>query len=174
MLSSSRHMAPPSISLEPLRLALILVAAVVGGVVNSIAGGGTLLTFPALIGLGIPAVVANATSTVALWPGAVASMWGYRDLLVGMRSWVTRFAIPSLLGGLLGAVLLIHTPPARFDAIVPWLVLGATVLFMVQNPLADRLVRRGETPARSAIADDHDADRAVRPDAKVLAYQFGV
>jgi uncharacterized protein len=167
-------MAPTSVHIDPLRLALILVASVVGGAVNSIAGGGTLLTFPALIGLGIPAVVANATSTVALWPGAVASMWGYRDLLIGMRSWVTRFAIPSVLGGLLGAVLLIHTPPARFDAIVPWLVLGATVLFMVQKPLADRLVRRSETPARSAIADDHEADRAVRPDAKVLAYQFGV
>jgi len=90
-------MAPASVHIDPLRLALILVASVVGGLVNSIAGGGTLLTFPALIGLGIPAVIANATSTVALWPGAVASMWGYRDLLVGMRSWVTRFAIPSLL-----------------------------------------------------------------------------
>ena len=97
---------PPPVHSEPFRLALVLVAAVVGGVVNSIAGGGTLLTFPALIGLGIPAIMANATSTVALWPGAVASMWGYSDLLTGMRSWVTRLAMPSLVGGLVGAWLL--------------------------------------------------------------------
>ena len=166
-------MAPAPVHLDPLRLALVLVAAIVGGAVNSIAGGGTLLTFPALVGLGIPAVVANATSTVALWPGTVASVWGYRGLLAGMRSWVTRFAIPSVLGGLLGAVLLIRTPPARFDAIVPGLVLGATLLFMLQKPLAERLRRRDEARATVA-ADDHASDRAVRLDAKVLAYQFGV
>jgi uncharacterized protein len=167
-------MAPPSVGTEPLRLVLVLVAAVVGGAVNSIAGGGTLLTFPALVGLGVPAVVANATSTVALWPGAVASMWGYRDLLGGMQSWVSRFAIPSLLGGLLGAILLIKTPPARFDAIVPWLVLGATLLFMVQKPLAERLRRRNESRAIDIAADDDVSDRAVAPNLKVLAYQFGV
>jgi uncharacterized membrane protein YfcA len=167
-------MVPAPVHLDPLRLTLVLVAAVVGGAVNSIAGGGTLLTFPALVGLGIPAVIANATSTVALWPGAVASVWGYRDLLSGMRSWVTRFAIPSTLGGLLGAVLLINTPPARFDAIVPWLVLGATLLFIVQRPLAERLRRRDEARATMVTVDDHEADRAVRPDAMVLAYQFGV
>ena len=88
-------MAPLSVDLDPLRLALVFVAAVVGGAVNSIAGGGTLLTFPALIGLGVPALIANATSTVALWPGTVASIWGYRDLLVGMRSWARLFAVPS-------------------------------------------------------------------------------
>jgi hypothetical protein len=167
-------MAPAPVHLDPLRLVLVLVAAVIGGAVNSIAGGGTLLTFPALVGLGIPAVVANATSTVALWPGTVASVWGYRELLAGMRSWVVRFAIPSVLGGLLGAVLLIRTPPDRFDAIVPWLVLGATVLFMVQKPLTERLGRRNGDGEDSRTISDHDADRAVHPDARVLAYQFGV
>ena len=164
-------MAPPSISLEPLRLVLILLAAAVGGVVNSIAGGGTLLTFPALVGLGIPAVVANATSTVALWPGTAASMWGYSDLLTGMRSWVMRFAIPSLAGGLVGALLLIKTPPSRFDLIVPWLVLGATLLFVAQQPLAKRIVRE---------AVSRPPDRSSRPSrvsstlSKLLLYQFGV
>ena len=157
---------------EPFRLALVLVAALVGGVVNSIAGGGTLLTFPALIGLGIPAIMANATSTVALWPGAVASMWGYSDLLTGMRSWVTRLAMPSLIGGLVGAWLLIKTPPSRFDAIVPWLVLGATVLFVVQKPLAARL--RAESPMTHEPIDDHTADWAVAPTKTLLAYQFVV
>ena len=161
------------VAIDPLRLVGIFVAAVLGGVVNSIAGGGTLLTFPVLVGLGIPSVVANATSTVALWPGTVASAWGYRDLLVGMRLWVVRFAIPSVLGGLIGALLLIKTPPARFDAIVPWLVLGATVLFMVHKPLTERLPRNNES-LTDVAGDDHASDRAVQPNAKVLAYQFGV
>ena len=167
-------MAPAPVHLDPLRLGLVLVAAVIGGAVNSIAGGGTLLTFPALVGLGIPAVVANATSTVALWPGTVASVWGYRELLSGMRSWVVRFAIPSVLGGLLGAVLLIRTPPDRFDAIVPWLVLGATLLFMVQKPLTERLGSRNADGPTVRTISDHEADRSVPPDARVLAYQFGV
>jgi uncharacterized membrane protein YfcA len=169
-----RPMAPAPVHLDPLRLVLVLVAAVIGGAVNSIAGGGTLLTFPALVGLGIPAVVANATSTVALWPGTVASVWGYHELLAGMRSWVVRFAIPSVLGGLLGAVLLIRTPPDRFDAIVPWLVLGATLLFMVQKPVTERLGGRTADGPDGRTISDHEADRAVRPDAAVLAYQFGV
>jgi uncharacterized membrane protein YfcA len=167
-------MAPASVALDPLRLVLVLLAAIVGGVVNSIAGGGTLLTFPALVGLGVPAVVANATSTVALWPGAVASMWGYSDLLVGMRSWVVRFALPSLVGGLVGAVLLIKTPPSRFDAIVPWLVLGATLLFVLQKPLASRLPTRSATFRVPEPKDDHASDRAVEPTPTILVYQFAV
>jgi uncharacterized membrane protein YfcA len=161
-------------SSDPLRLTLVLLAAVVGGGVNAIAGGGTLLTFPALVGLGIPALVANATSTVALWPGAAASMWGYRDLLTGMQTWVRRLAIPSLLGGLLGAGLLLATPASRFDAIVPWLVLGATVLFTLQKPLADWLRRRAERRGLPEVADDHAFDRMVHPSARLLAYQFAV
>jgi len=101
---------------------MMVLAAVVGGMINSIAGGGTLLTFPSLVGLGIPAIVANASSTVALWPGMLGSMWGYRRELDGSRRWATRFAVPSLLGGFAGAMLLIATPPDRFDVAVPWLV----------------------------------------------------
>jgi uncharacterized membrane protein YfcA len=169
------HMSTSSIGLEPLRLALVLVAAAVGGIVNAIAGGGTLVTFPALVALGIPAVVANATSTVALWPGTVASMWGYSDLLVGMRTWVTRFAMPSLAGGLVGAVLLIRTPPARFDVIVPWLVLGATLLFIAQKSLASRArFDRTATTGSPSTVDDHAADRAVEPTVPILIFQFGV
>jgi uncharacterized membrane protein YfcA len=125
-----------------LRLPLVVVASAVAGAVNSIAGGGTLLTFPALIGLGIPPIVANATSTVALWPGALGSMWGYRQELEGLRRWAIAFALPSLVGGLVGAWLLLRTPAARFDALVPWLVLGATALFMLQGQVA-RVVGRG-------------------------------
>ena len=167
-------MAPLTVDLDPLRLALVFVAAVVGGAVNSIAGGGTLLTFPALVGLGVPALVANATSTVALWPGTVASIWGYRDLLAGMRSWVRLFAVPSLIGGLVGATLLLATPASRFDIIVPWLVLGATLLFVMQRPLAERIRRRNERRVVAGASDDDIADRAVQPTFRLLAFQFGV
>ena len=127
-------------------LVLALVAAAAAGAVNAIAGGGTLLTFPTIVGLGVTPLVANATSTVALWPGSLGSMWGYRHELSGARRWVIGFTAPSLAGGAFGAWLLLHTPPAAFDRIVPFLVLGATVLFLVQGPLL-RGLRPGSPPA---------------------------
>ena len=136
-----------------LQLILVTLAAAAGGAINSIAGGGTLLTFPALIALGVPPIVANATSTVALWPGAVGSLWGYRSELEGARAWAIRFAVPSLGGGLIGALLLLRTPPERFDAVVPWLVIGATGLFIAQGPISRWLVSRR--------APDHGAPLAV-------------
>ena len=136
---------------------------------NSIAGGGTLLTFPALVALGIPPINANATSTVALWPGALGSMWGYRGELKGARPWAIGFAIPSLLGGLAGAWLLLRTPPERFSALVPWLVLGATFLFMLQRPFMRWLASR--KPAAAERPDD--ATLTSRwPPATILGYQF--
>lgn len=116
-------------------LLLALLAAAAGGAINSIAGGGTLLTFPAIVALGVSPLVANATSTVALWPGAMGSMWGYRGELSGARAWLIRFTLPSLLGGAMGAALLLTTGEDRFQRIVPFLVLGATLLFMLQGPL---------------------------------------
>ena len=124
-----------TIGVTILRLSLALVAALGAGAVNAIAGGGTLLTFPAIVALGVTPLVANATSTVALWPGSLSSMWGYRGELVGARRWVIGFSAPSVVGGALGAWLLLHTAPASFARIVPFLVLGATVLFLVQRPL---------------------------------------
>lgn len=122
-------------SLVPVRLLLVALAAAGGGMVNAIAGGGTLLTFPALIWLGVPPLAANATSTVALWPGTLTSFWGYRDALRGARAWTVRWAVPSLLGGSTGAVLLLLTPERKFADSVPWLIWGATTLFMAQGPL---------------------------------------
>ena len=137
---------------------------------NSIAGGGTLLTFPALIGLGIPPVTANATSTVALWPGAVGSMMGYLGELRGARAWAIRFAMPSVAGGLLGALLFLVTPADRFDDFVPWLVLGATLLFLGQRPAMRWLRERNRVDDTISVVDP-----AQRPPATaVLLYQFGV
>jgi uncharacterized protein len=111
----------------------ILAAAAVGGAVNAIAGGGTLITFPTIVALGVPPLVANATSTVALWPGAVGGIWGYRRELSGVRTWAARFAIPSVIGGGLGACLLLVTSPGAFETIVPFLVLASTLLFLGQR-----------------------------------------
>jgi uncharacterized protein len=108
-------------------------AAFVAGAVNSVAGGGTLVSFPALIWLGLDPVTANATSTVAIWPGSVGGLWGYRREIRNAepRLWV--LIAPSLAGGLAGAVLLRLTPSAIFDRMVPYLILAATLLFMAQE-----------------------------------------
>jgi uncharacterized membrane protein YfcA len=142
------------VDVTPLQLVLAFLAAAAGAAVNAIAGGGTLITFPTLVAIGIPPIVANATSSVALWPGTVGSMWGYRRELAGARAWAVRFAIPSLLGGIVGALLLLRTSSERFSAIVPFLVLGATALFMAQGPLAAHLRRRQQLVARGSASGE--------------------
>jgi uncharacterized protein len=112
---------------------LLLAAGLAAGVMNAIAGGGTILTFPALIFAGLPSIGANATSAVALLPGALAGVAGYRRQLPSAWKWIWRFLFVSLAGGLLGAVLLTRTPERVFDRLVPWLILFATVLFTVRN-----------------------------------------
>lgn len=149
------------------QLALIAAISAISGGVNSIAGGGTLLTFPALLGLGIPGIVANATSTVALWPGSFGSLMGYRKQVVDAKAWAVRLAIPSILGGLTGGWLLLVTSEERFKAIVPWLVFGATVLFAVQKPAAMAVQRRLEKQGLESV-------RAVHPGFAMLAAQFAV
>lgn len=132
---------------------------------NAIAGGGTLLTFPALVGLGVPPIVANATSTVALWPGSLASFWGYRQAIRAIRPWWLHWALPSLLGGVTGAILLLLTPERSFSVIVPWLIWGATALFLLQQPMMRWI--GGHSHA------SRDAERSAPP-FRFLAYQFGV
>jgi uncharacterized membrane protein YfcA len=110
---------------------LLAAAAFGAGVMNAIAGGGSLLTFPALVFTGVPAVVANASSTVALFPGALASAWGYRNDFTSFEGVSFRaILIVSFLGGAVGAVLLLSTPEKTFDVIVPWLLLTATLVFI--------------------------------------------
>jgi uncharacterized membrane protein YfcA len=154
------------------RLLVVAMISGVAGVMNAIAGGGTLLTFPALIGLGISPIVANATNTMALWPGTVGSTWGYREELSGARRWATGFAIPSVIGGAFGAWLLLRTPPGQFTRLVPWLVFGATLLFMLQGPITARIRRQAGGTAHSV-----DRDRDVEltrhfPSPRLLVFQF--
>ncbi|HSO75132.1 MAG TPA: sulfite exporter TauE/SafE family protein, partial [Blastocatellia bacterium] len=114
---------------------------------NSVAGGGTLLTFPALIWLGMDPIQANVTSTVSLWPGSLGAMYGFRRELAGSGRWMRWLAPVSLVGGLAGAFLLLRTPSRVFASIVPFLILFATILFASQEPLTRRL--QGDASARS-------------------------
>jgi uncharacterized membrane protein YfcA len=118
--------------------------------INSVAGGGTLVSFPTLIWLGLPSVTANATSTVAIWPGSLGAMWGYRRELRTAERGMLALVAPSLVGGITGALLLRWTPPALFDKLVPFLILFATLLFMVQEPIQRMLKTSGKTGHRSA------------------------
>ena len=117
---------------------VVFAAAFVAGAINAVAGGGTLVTFPALLWLGLPENVANATSTASLWPGALGGVWGYRRELRGSDRRLYVLAVPSVIGGVLGAVLLQITPNDTFKQLVPFLILFATVLFMGQDVLQRR------------------------------------
>jgi len=108
---------------------LLFFAALAAGVQNSIAGGGTFFSFPALIFSGVPAIPANATSTVALWPGTVASSAAYRRRLPRSPRILLPLFLASIAGGFLGAHLLLHTPQRIFLRLIPFLFLGGTLLF---------------------------------------------
>lgn len=113
----------------------MLAGAFSAGAVNSIAGGGTLITFPLLIWLGLDAKIANATSTVALWPGLFGGVYGFRRELENSSNLLIRLGITSVIGGAIGAWLLIFTPSPVFARLVPFLILFATILFMIQGAI---------------------------------------
>jgi uncharacterized membrane protein YfcA len=129
--------------LDLIHAAAAFGAAFLAGAINSVAGGGTLVSFPVLIWLGLNSVTANATSTVAIWPGTVGSAWGYRRELRDAEPRFRILILPSLVGGITGALLLRWTPPAFFDKLVPYLILFATLLFMAQEPVQRRLKAAG-------------------------------
>jgi uncharacterized membrane protein YfcA len=113
-----------------LQAAFLFGAALVAGALNSVAGGGSFISFPALIAVGVTEKLANATNTVALWPGAVASMGPYSDVLKGKRrSLLLLLGTLSVVGGLAGAIVLLRTPKTTFSALIPFLMLAATLLF---------------------------------------------
>jgi len=120
-------------------LALLVISSFGAGAVNAVAGGGTLISFPALVALGLPPIVANATNTVALVPGSLASGWAYRHDLRTHRHLIGRFLLPSVVGGLIGATALLSAPEKVFDLVVPWLVLGATLLILLKGRLWQKL-----------------------------------
>jgi uncharacterized membrane protein YfcA len=128
---------------------VVFVTGFVAGSVNAIAGGGSVISFPILVYLGIGPIVANATSNVALWPGVVSASFGYRAEFRGGSKRYLWLAVPSLIGGVAGAAILLHTSQSVFESAAPYLVLFATVLLAAQDALA-RLRRREPDVGESA------------------------
>jgi hypothetical protein len=128
------------VDLTALDLTLVAIAALAGGAVNAIAGGGTLLTFPALTAVGVPAVSANVTNTVALSPGYLGGTYAQRSDLAGQR--MRLLAPVAVLGGLTGGALLLATGEELFRDLVPFLIIGASVLLALQERIRVRVLRR--------------------------------
>ena len=116
-------------SLPPLSWAVLLLAAIGGGAANALAGGGTFLAFPALLFVGVAPVASNATTSFVLSPAGYASAWVYRDRLIHGKRFQLAMALTAMAGALAGGELLLHTPEQSFERLIPYLVLGATVLF---------------------------------------------
>ncbi len=153
-----------------LSYALLVAAGAAAGLINSIAGGGTLVTFPTLLWLGRNPVLANASNTIALWPGSLTGMIGFRREMAGTARIFPWLAVPSLLGGISGAVLLVHTPERYFSAIVPWLIFFSTLLIMFQEKLRKKLAI-----ANPLETDPEGAARLTRPGMMVLSqYLIGL
>jgi uncharacterized membrane protein YfcA len=127
------------------RLLIAATAAFLAGGINSVAGGGTLISFPALVWLGLPSITANATSTVAIWPGSLGSIWGFRSELGQVPLKLKWLSISGLIGGGIGAILLRSTPAMLFERLVPFLILFATILFIAEGPIQRKLRERNDT-----------------------------
>ena len=117
-------------------IVFLFFAGALGGALNAVAGGGSFVAFPALLFTGVAPIAANATNTVALWVGVTASTGAYRRHLDISRRVMTPLAITSVIGGIAGAYLLLHTPAQTFLHVLPWLMLGATLLFMFGGRLS--------------------------------------
>ncbi|WP_437908402.1 sulfite exporter TauE/SafE family protein [Sorangium sp. So ce327] len=145
------------------RAALLAGGAAVAGAINAVAGGGTLVSFPAAIAAGLPPLAANATNAVALTPASLASAWAYRRELSRDYRVLRVLFLPSLLGGVVGSALLLVTPQRVFDAAVPGLVLVATLLLLWQN-------LRPAKPSANGGAADPGAERFALPSRPWLVF----
>jgi uncharacterized protein len=123
-------------SLNPQQAVFLFVAGILGGALNAVAGGGSFVAFPALLLTGVPPIPANATNTLALWMGVTASGGAYRSRLEVPKRVLLPLLATSFLGGIIGAFLLLKTPALTFMRVLPWMMLGATLLFMFGNRLA--------------------------------------
>lgn len=153
------------VTLHPISVLVALGAGLIAGAVNTVAAGGTILTFPTLIWLGLPPVLANTTNNVGIWPGNISGAWGLRRELGTLpRRWLF-MVIPGLLGGAVGAWMLLHTPSEIFARLAPWLILAATVLIAVEP-----LLRKLQETVRSRFPET----LFTRQLETALVVQFGV
>ena len=131
-------------------IVLLALAGTAAGAINALAGGGSLVTFPALLALGYPPVIANVTNTVAALPGYVGGAWGYRRELAGQRRRIVVLSIITVVGALVGSTLLLAGDEGTFTAVVPWLVFASTLLLAAQPYLSGLVSRRADRTAASA------------------------
>ena len=157
VLFAARDVAAGSVGLDG-RTVWLCCASLIAGLLNSVAGGGSFLSFPALLNLGVPPIQANATNTVALWPGQLTSIAAYWRDLEQNRHLLLSLAVAAAIGGVGGGVILLHTGQAVFLHLVPWLLLGAASLFAVSTPLSRWLQARGRGKPMP-----EEPENAVRP-----------
>ena len=136
------------VSTAHLHYAWLVLASLIAGVMNAMAGGGSFISFPAMLGVGVPPVQANATNTVALWPGQLTSLATLRGDV--RRDLLPTLTITSLLGGVMGAEVLLHTRQRTFLHMIPWLILGGTLVFGISGPLS-RWMRSRAKHARAEL-----------------------
>ena len=139
--------------MELWEVGVLLAAGIGAGAINAVVGSGTLITFPTLLALGFPAVLANVSNNIGLVPGSASGVWAYRRELSGQRARVMRLAGCSIAGGIIGAILLLELPASAFDAIVPVLIILAVVLVIV-GPRLNRMIaaRREGAPSHGGFA----------------------
>lgn len=135
--------------MTPVEAVIVAVAGFLGGAVNALAGGGSLISFPALLAVGYPSVTANVTNSLAMWPGYASSSLAFRGELADQRPRIRVLGLTATAGGVAGSVLLLGLPSEVFDAVVPWFVLLASLLLAVQPRLADLIRRRNRRPERA-------------------------
>jgi len=127
-----------------LRYIWLIVASAIAGMMNAMAGGGSFVSFPAMLGVGVPPIEANATNTVALWPGQLTSVAALRGDVRRDLLWVV--GLTSLVGGFGGAEVLLHTSQATFVRLIPWLILVGTILFWMSGPVSKWIRSRAKDP----------------------------
>ena len=136
-------------SLSSSHVVLLVLGGVGAGIFNGVAGGGSLISFPLLLALGYPALTANITNTVGIWPGYAGSAAGFRKEISGQRNHLVNLTPVAALGGVAGAILLLTTSSALFRTLAPWLVLGASILFALQPLLRRALGGSAHSPPRT-------------------------
>jgi uncharacterized membrane protein YfcA len=136
------------------RLPWVVVASFLAGTLNAVAGGGSFLSFPAMLAIGLGPIQANATNTVALWPGQLTAIAGYRDEVRKHASLAWKMAIAGLVGGSIGAIILLNTPATTFIQLVPWLLLFAALVFAFSEPVMKQLQRRARAQGRPEASDE--------------------
>jgi uncharacterized protein len=162
-----------------LHLLAAFAAAFIAGGINSVAGGGSMISFPVLLALGVPPLIANATNTVGIWPGAIGSLWGFRAEFAKIPRVYHWLLIPAIIGGIVGAFLLRFTAPSLFERIVPGLILFATIMFIFAPTIRKRLQKKpsvGAAASSAVIPNTGSQSKTVVPQNVFLSFalQFAV